>query len=301
MKRLFSAIFILFLLAAAGFAQDAGEAVWQFYKGNSNEFFAEFPSIPKTSRIADPKTKKEFGDLYKAYFNRTFYFVTACDSTDCPQFGIVKQLKFRARYAANAKLSEKTLDDSTIESSFTDAEGFHQKIRQIRTEKKYFILHTVSETANDPDAERFFQSFRLSPAIEDAMTADPEKYDKMLVSEASEIKLSPQTDIYDETPGIAKNELSLKKSTLTPVSILNKPPAAYSEAARHYEVSGQVVLRVTFVANKTIATVTPLRKLPFGLTDQAIAAVKEISFNPALDDGKAISVIKPIIYTFSIN
>jgi hypothetical protein len=301
MKVLFSVILTMCLLSFSGFAQESNEALWQFYKGNSNEFYAEFPSIPRSSRITDIKTKTEFGDLYKAYFNKTFYFVAACDSTECPQFGIVKQLKFRARNAANSKFSEKTLDDSTGESSFVDSEGFHQKIRQIRTEKKYFILHTASENENDPETERFFQSFRLAPAVDDALSADKEKYDKSLVSESSEIKLSPQTDIYDETPASARTELALKKSTLTPVSILNKPPAAYSEAARHYEISGQVVLRVTFVANKTIATVTPLRKLPFGLTEQALAAVKDISFNPALDDGKAISVIKPVIYTFSIN
>jgi hypothetical protein len=299
MKKLFVAGWLLFLFSSVSFAQE-NQAVWQFYKGAANEFSAEFPSLVKSSRIMDLEKKKEFGNLYKTYFNKTFYFVAVCETMPCPQFEIVKNLKFRSRNAENSKFIEKTLESDVLETSFVDAEGFHQKIRQIRTEKNYFILHTVGETAVNEDAERFLNSFRLPPVSEQADQADQEKHDRWLVTESAELKLLPQSETIIE-PQTTSKYSSAKKVTMTPVSILNKPPASYTDAARYYEISGQVVLRVTFLANKSISTVTPLKKLPFGLTEQATAAVKEIGFAPALRDGKPVSVFKPVFYTFSIN
>jgi hypothetical protein len=300
MKKLFSAIFIVFLFSAAGFAQE-NQAFWQFYKGNTNEFSAEFPSLLKGSKITDFKTKKDLGNLYKSYFNRAFYFVAVCETTDCPQFEIIKILKFRARNEARSKFSEKTLDDSIIESSFADSEGFFQKIRQIKTERFYFIIHTVSETENNPDIERFLSSFQLTAINETAEKPETERFDKLLVSDVFEIKLPPPSRNSVNPNSTTTAVLPTKgKIESMPVAIQSKPRALYTDAARFYEISGEVILRVNFHSSKNITDITPLKKLPFGLTEQAIAAAGEIRFNPALRDGKPISVTKPVIYKFTI-
>jgi hypothetical protein len=81
---------------------------------------------------------------------------------------------------------------------------------------------------------------------------------------------------------------------------LTKPRANYTDAARIYEISGEVVLRVTFSANEQVGSIMPLKKLPFGLTENAIAAARGITFKPATRGGTPYSVAKPVVYQFTI-
>lgn len=82
--------------------------------------------------------------------------------------------------------------------------------------------------------------------------------------------------------------------------LLSKPQPGYTEAARSENTQGSVVLRVTFLASGKIGTVTPIKTLPNGLTEEAIAAVKEIEFEPAKENGQPVSVTKQVEYNFSI-
>ena len=57
-------------------------------------------------------------------------------------------------------------------------------------------------------------------------------------------------------------------------------------------------MKVTFLANSTIGSVTPTIKLPFGLTEEAIAVAKQIRFEPQVRDGKLQTVAKTVEYNF---
>jgi TonB family protein len=65
-------------------------------------------------------------------------------------------------------------------------------------------------------------------------------------------------------------------------------------------VQGNVVLKVTFLANGKIGAVTPVSGLGFGLTQQAIDAAKKIRFEPAMKNGKPYSKVATVSYTFTI-
>lgn len=98
-------------------------------------------------------------------------------------------------------------------------------------------------------------------------------------------------------------ELTIPKpppTNTTPLKILSKPKAEYTDAARTNQVQGTVTLRVTFLANGTIGSVTPVSGLPDGLTQQAINAAKMIRFEPAKRDGKPISITKQFQYSFTL-
>lgn len=84
------------------------------------------------------------------------------------------------------------------------------------------------------------------------------------------------------------------------VSILSKPRPSYTDAARQNQVTGVVRLRVTFLASGQIGSVSPVSGLSYGLTEQAIAAAKQIKFEPAKANGVAQTVTKQIEYSFSI-
>ena len=96
-----------------------------------------------------------------------------------------------------------------------------------------------------------------------------------------------------------RKELESKKAD-GKLQILSKPRPGYTETARSENIQGTVVLRVTFLASGKIGEVTPVKTLPNGLTEQAIAAAKEIEFEPAVEHGHPVSVTKQIEYSFAI-
>ena len=86
----------------------------------------------------------------------------------------------------------------------------------------------------------------------------------------------------------------------TPLVILAKPRAQYTDEARQNQVQGTVVLKVTLLANGTIGSVVPMSRLGYGLTEKAIAAAHEIKFEPKKLNGIPQSVTKTIEYNFNI-
>lgn len=84
------------------------------------------------------------------------------------------------------------------------------------------------------------------------------------------------------------------------MKITSKPKPSYTDAARTNVVQGTVILRVTFLASGQIGSISPVKGLPNGLTEQAIAAAKSIRFEPAKRDGTGLTVTKQVEYTFSI-
>ncbi|HVF48014.1 MAG TPA: energy transducer TonB [Pyrinomonadaceae bacterium] len=89
-------------------------------------------------------------------------------------------------------------------------------------------------------------------------------------------------------------------STTSTLSIESKPTPSYTDEARAEQTEGTVVLRVTFLASGKIGAIEPIKTLPNGLTEQAVAAAQRIEFKPAIQHGRPISVSKQVEYTFSI-
>lgn len=82
--------------------------------------------------------------------------------------------------------------------------------------------------------------------------------------------------------------------------ILFKPYPTYTSEASKNKFSGTVKLLVEFRSDGTIGEINVLRRQPYGLTDEAIEAAKEIQFKPAMKYGEAVNVNKEVEYTFSI-
>ena len=87
----------------------------------------------------------------------------------------------------------------------------------------------------------------------------------------------------------------------TPVKILNKPnPVWNNSALAAANLQGTVILRVQFLSNCEIGRVQPVSGMPFGLTESSIEAARKIIFQPALKNGKPVTVTKAVEYTFAI-
>ena len=112
----------------------------------------------------------------------------------------------------------------------------------------------------------------------------------------------PPAPVLEEAPTkpvSCGNGLKIPPET-KPLQIFSKPRPAYTDAARQNEVTGAVRLRVTFLASGQVGSVTPISGLSYGLTEQAIAAARNIKFEPAKENGKPVTVVKTVEYNFSI-
>jgi len=86
----------------------------------------------------------------------------------------------------------------------------------------------------------------------------------------------------------------------TPLKVTYTPKPSYTDAARQNQVQGKVTLRVTFLASGGIGSISTVRGLPNGLTEQAIAAARQIRFTPAMVNGQPRSVTRQVEFNFAI-
>ena len=82
--------------------------------------------------------------------------------------------------------------------------------------------------------------------------------------------------------------------------LLLKPEPQYTEEARRNQVTGTVMLRVVFASSGDVVQIRAVRSLPFGLTERAIAAARQIRFVPAMKGGHPVSVQMQLEYNFNL-
>jgi TonB family protein len=98
----------------------------------------------------------------------------------------------------------------------------------------------------------------------------------------------------------AQSETLTSRDVDQRVVVVTKPEPSYSESARQARTTGTVVLRVVFSANGGITKITVVTGLPSGLTEQALAAVKQIRFVPAAKNGQFVSTWLQLEYNFNL-
>jgi len=82
--------------------------------------------------------------------------------------------------------------------------------------------------------------------------------------------------------------------------LLSKPEPQYSEEARRNQITGRVLLRAVFASSGEVVDIRAVDTLPFGLTEKAIAAARQIKFLPAMKNGHAVSVYMNLEYNFNL-
>jgi TonB family protein len=82
--------------------------------------------------------------------------------------------------------------------------------------------------------------------------------------------------------------------------LLQKPEPQYTEEARKNQITGTVMLRAVFSSAGDVVQIQALRSLPFGLTERAIAAARQIKFVPAMKGGQPVSVFMQLEYNFNL-
>lgn len=98
----------------------------------------------------------------------------------------------------------------------------------------------------------------------------------------------------------SKESPAVSATPTIPLVIVAKPSARYTNLARQAKVQGTVILRTTFLPNGSIGAVGVVKSLPYGLSEEAVAAARKLVFLPAQINGANVAVTKQLEYTFSI-
>ena len=88
--------------------------------------------------------------------------------------------------------------------------------------------------------------------------------------------------------------------TTTDLEVISKPPVQYTSEARQLKVQGDVVLRVTFLANGQVVVQGVVRGLGHGLDEEARRVAQLIRFRPATRDGRPVDLTTTITISFQL-
>jgi TonB family protein len=84
-------------------------------------------------------------------------------------------------------------------------------------------------------------------------------------------------------------------------NISARPRPEYTREARRTGVQGYVILKVVLRSSGELGTIRVVRRLPGGLTESAIRAACKIRFKPAIKDGKAVTQVIQVEYSFRLS
>jgi hypothetical protein len=311
MKKLLFCFSILIFCFTFISAQTENRMDWKTFSPSNEEFSIEFSELPVLAGF--PARDEENTRLYKSFSNETYVFITSDKNIKTSHY---KSISLLAE-ANNTKGDEKVVDNfNGRKFRFTDSEGFHQEILAVEGKKRFYIFHTVSQKIDNPAVERFFASIKLNNTFPEKSLTRETKTEAANNANPSQVQNNQNQAI---SGGISAGSgtgsgdgngsgrsggsstdiaAAIPKNQTSPLNVLSKPKPAYTDLARIYQISGSVMLRVIFRASGEIGSIAATAKLPFGLTNNAISAAKNIRFAPAMRDGIPFNIAKQVQYTF---
>lgn len=329
MKKFIFTISAILLFSIAIFAQTdpVKPTEWILLLPENEEFSVSVPDNINLSAFGKDKEYRQ----YKVTVDGAYFFIFSDDLKD--DFQYKNTLKF---IEANQRTElEKQQSSAAMKFRFSDDENFFHTIYTVKTNKRAYIFHMVSEKQDDPNVERFFNSLKVNEKPAAIEFEKVNAYTKSNIEVRKPVDIEVQKPAEDKNPaqsittpangrgqgtglgsgsgngigtgsgfgngtndGSQKNQNQIPETK--PLNIISKPRPKYTDFARFYEITGNIRTRVTFRSDGTIGSVTPVTKLPFGLTNSAVDAAKQMRFEPYSVKGKPMSITKVVVFNFTI-
>ncbi len=298
MKKLLLITTLIFAVFVNGFAQTPNNSDWKTFAPAGEEFSAEVPALLLSKKPGQ----------YRVIFEGIYFFIFSDSLKDLYQTKKVLEFAGENQTKGNVQAVGNFVGEKF---GFIDSEGFYQTILIVKTKARSYVFQTVSETENNPAVERFFASLDFIKELPEESTPSESE----VVLNSSENKGNKSFESGNGAGGGSgkgngtgngigngsknSDSVNLNKRTTT-FQIISKPGVAYTDLARFYNLSGVVQLRITFLPSGEIGTITAIKKLPFGLTNNAINAARRIQFVPPTKEGIPYSETKVVEYGFTI-
>ncbi|MCD9188484.1 MAG: energy transducer TonB [Pyrinomonadaceae bacterium] len=288
MKRSSLLFFIwIFLFSLSNFAQTES-ADWQIFQPPTDEYSIELP-VTATLIFAD---KQENNYRFSAKFDGRFFFIFSENiKAKSPDKTLQKFIDY-----INTKPVESQMNGLKVEKySFKSPDGYFHNLWLVNTKNKIYAFHSASEIEKDEVVERVLKSISF-----DGKARKIKRVESRPAETEQDAGTSNDNAVSNSGTGSGRGippKLPANESTLR---ILSKPRAKYTDFARFFDTQGTVRLRVTFLSTGEIGAVEVVKKLPFGLTAQAVEAARLMRFEPYKRDDKPINTAKLVEYIFTI-
>lgn len=265
---------------------------WTDYKVSSQKLSIGFPKLPVVQKQANLCSETD-GASYYAYANGAVYELSwyAKSKTSIPSF-CTKKTKF------SKDLFSKRIEDLKAQKwgyaeSETTLAGMPAIMMRASSDSASVAITRWLVWQKDRWLELAITR-RKDTMVDEARFSEGLKTPN---SAGIDVKDGANATFGDPDPDPANQP---EGKNIKEVIILSKPRAVYTDLARESNVQGTAILKVTFLKNGGVGLVSVVKALSSGLTEQAIIAARKITFLPATNEGKPVTVVKQVEYSFSI-
>ncbi len=232
-------------------------------------------------------------NLFNAYTEKTLISI---ESYKASKGGLDIILE---RDKKSGKMDNFKLNDIKVKRNVNESDKFYSVRWYFDLGNYIYILTAASRNGETPVMKRFFESIEVkklkSKAAQNVTSA----------ISFSNLKAAP-IEIYDiqpmkiETDSKPKTVNPVKDESVLPIIIFNRPIPHYTDSARYKGEEGIIEVRATFSDEGRITKIGIAKTLREGLLRQAVFAAIRMKFLPQEKDGKEITVIKAVQYSFDI-
>lgn len=262
-------------------------AEWTRYKVKGEEFSVSLPALPAmtTQKISVMRFQKErIERVLGSYGDGMAYAVYTSGNPEKQKLDefIAKRRIRRSRIREWTNLRDVTVNGFVGKQFDITERGVAGAVQFFQTKDHLYQFEAVGASFDDPRAQKFFTSLILGKKlegieVEDGIGAQP-----------------PENADAQSSPPFQNKDVDQK------VVVVTRPEPSYTDSARQGRIKGTVVLRIIFASNGGLGDISVVSALPYGLTEKAIAAAKQIRFVPAIKNGQFVSVTLQVEYNFNI-
>lgn len=260
-------------------------AEWQRYTVKGEEFSVSLPALPamNTRRVYVTPNLQRIQRVLGSYADGVAYAIYAYENSQRQSLDEF-MMQNRLRRSRNRQWTNST--DVTINGFQGKQLAFTERTvpgsaQFFKTGNHLYQFEAVGASVDDPRTQQFFSSLILGKKVEGTEVRDG-------------IGAQPAEDPAGQPAPIPGKDVEQK------VIVLTKPEPSYTESARQSRTTGTVVLRVVFSSTGGVTNIQVVSGLPNGLTEQAIAMVKQIRFVPGMKNGQLVSTWMQLEYNFNL-
>ena len=194
--------------------------------------------------------------------------------------------------------------ENKLEPAINDAEraiAINPQFSAAYILKSDVLLSTFGKMwAEDKDASENLTQLQLAlDSLNQCLSACP-KDDGLAIVEERKESVKAFLDYFNRTKDSAANQIVSAADNKTPLNITYKPRPRYTDAARQANEEGEIHAAVLFGSDGKVKYVLILKGLGYGLNEEAVRAARSMKFEPQTENGKPISVIKKVVFSFDI-
>ncbi|HCA59501.1 MAG TPA: hypothetical protein DEP46_16145 [Blastocatellia bacterium] len=306
MNRIFIFFIALFVSVVGlnGQSLVSGPA-WRNLAPPSEEFSVDVPI--ELDVVTNSFESIVFEQSYQGRLGDTYFFIFSDDIEDGDGH---TNVRLAVSTYTSEQIGEIPTNGKFASYSFDSGDGFFHRIMLTQTNKRIYSFHTVSLSPDDPLVKRFFSTVKIEEESPERLwnpvnvfspdVTDPEKDGKADTGSGFASCSGPRRDPVLNPGAEASRPTVPATARISSLTITSRPKPNFTELARVYSVSGTVLVRVTFGADGRIGAITPIRRLPFGLTENAIRAAEKIQFRPRIEGGKPVTTSRTVEYSFTL-